>query len=157
MLNDRDGYVYTYSGLTNDESYELFNAARNYPTPLPMGKTSGWYVPAVGQIIDMLEIIIGQKIIWEDKDNPSMYIKCVNSKDVYDKVESFINKLADHTFQRRIVSSTQYCYNKDSNIYECNCCSVDLVNQEGTPKEIRLCFYKSKECPMSFLLPVAAF
>lgn len=157
MLNDRDGYVYTYSGLTNDESYELFNAARNYPTPLPMGKTSGWYVPAVGQIIDILENIIGEKLIWEDRDNPSTLIKCVNSKDVYDKVETFINKLADYTYQRHIASSTQHCYNNDSNIYGCQRCSIDIVNQDGIPKEIWLYFSQSKESVMSFLLPVAAF
>lgn len=154
MREDKDGYIYTYSGLTNDESYELFNAARNYPTPLPKGKTSGWYVPAVGQIIDMFENIIGQKIVWEDENNHSTYIKCVNSTDMYDKVESFIYKIADHPLQRNIASSTQHCYNNDSKLYDCEYCSI---NFPISPREIWLDYDNKKDCGISFLLPVAAF
>lgn len=156
MLNDRDGYIYTYSGLTNDESYELFNAARNFSTPLPLGKTSGWYVPAVGQIIDMFENIIGEKLIWEDKDNSSTLVKCVNSKDVYDKVESFIKHLSDFDYQRTLASSTQFCVNNDHNTYGCKYCVIELVNQDRIPKEIWLVVSNEKDWA-SCLLPVAAF
>lgn len=156
IRNDRDGYVYTYSGLTNHESYELFNAARNYPTPLPMGKTSGWYVPAVGQIIDMFENMIEKKITWEEYGNPSAFIQCVNTKEVYGKIESFINQLADDTCQMDcIASSSQYCYNNNFNTNDCRYCTINIVN-DGEVKEIWLVL-ENKTDWRSYLLPVAAF
>lgn len=155
MRNDRDGYIYTYSGLTNGEEYELFNAARQYPMPLPIGKTSGWYVPAVGQIIDMLGNIVGQELKWEEKDNPSTYIKCVNSKNVYDKAESFLKQFIYHV-NGDLASSTQCCYDNDPEMYGCNYCTISLVNIDTAPKEIRLQFNQEKDFG-SYLLPMAAF
>ena len=48
-LNDFNGYIYTNSIYTNSSEYKAFMAARNYPVLLPDGKTSGWYLPSIGQ------------------------------------------------------------------------------------------------------------
>lgn len=48
-LNDFNGYIYTNSIYTNSSEYKAFMTARNYPVLLPDGKTSGWYLPSIGQ------------------------------------------------------------------------------------------------------------
>lgn len=57
-VNDRDGYLYTYSGHTNKkDDFEAFNAVRKFKSksPLPQGLTSGWYLPALGQLLDIFK------------------------------------------------------------------------------------------------------
>ena len=55
-VNDRDGYLYTYSGYTkNKNNYPAFEAARKFRSPLPLGKTSGWYLPALGQLLEIFK------------------------------------------------------------------------------------------------------
>lgn len=48
-LSDENGYLYTHSGQTIGRRFPAFEKARNYPVPLPERKTSGWYLPSIGQ------------------------------------------------------------------------------------------------------------
>ena len=57
VLADCNGYVYTYSGYTNGKRFPAFEAAKNYPVTLPEGKTSGWYLPALGQMARIFQNI----------------------------------------------------------------------------------------------------
>lgn len=51
---DKNGYIYTYEGLTN--GFPAFDAVRNFSLPLPPN-TSGWYIPSAGQWVDILQNI----------------------------------------------------------------------------------------------------
>lgn len=55
IIADRNGYVYTYEGLT-DSNFPAFEAVRNYSAPLP-SNTSGWYIPSAGQWYEILKSI----------------------------------------------------------------------------------------------------
>ncbi len=57
---DKNGYLYS-----NSIKYGAFAAARSYLALLPLGKTSGWYLPSVGQWVAMIENL-GQISIPED-------------------------------------------------------------------------------------------
>lgn len=59
FIKDRNGYVYTYEGLTND-GFPAFDAVRNFSAPLP-SNTSGWYMPSVGQWYEILKSIGNMK------------------------------------------------------------------------------------------------
>lgn len=52
---DRNGYVYTYEGLT-DSNFPAFEAVKNFSVPLPEN-TSGWYIPSAGQWYEILKSI----------------------------------------------------------------------------------------------------
>ena len=52
---DRNGYVYTYEGLT-DSNFPAFEAVKNFSVPLP-ANTSGWYIPSAGQWYEILKSI----------------------------------------------------------------------------------------------------
>lgn len=56
VLNDKDGYIYTNNTKTNDLCYEVFRAAKafNDVWPIPQNATSGWYLPAIGQLYEVL-------------------------------------------------------------------------------------------------------
>jgi len=60
-LEDRDGYVHTYSGNTDTDCFEAFRAARDFDVELPKGTTSGWYMPALGQLREILENLFNGK------------------------------------------------------------------------------------------------
>lgn len=51
--NDKDGYKHTNS--VNDPGDHMFNRVRAYTPQPPTGKTSGWYVPSLGQWIEYFE------------------------------------------------------------------------------------------------------
>ena len=55
-MRDKGGLIYTNDPKTNDPNYEVFTAARAYNTicPLPQFTTSGWYLPAIGQLYELL-------------------------------------------------------------------------------------------------------
>ena len=60
-LSDRDGYTYTQTLIgkqTATTSYPAAQAAVNYPVNAP-STTSGWYLPAIGQAVD-IALNIGQ-------------------------------------------------------------------------------------------------
>jgi hypothetical protein len=59
-MRDRQGYVYSHSPLVKDAP--AFQTALNYPAPLPPHKTSGWYLPASGQWVDVFKNVIGMDI-----------------------------------------------------------------------------------------------
>lgn len=61
---DFDGYLYSNSKYTKNSAYGAFEAARNYPVLLPDGKTSGWYLPSIGQWKECLENLY--KLTWGD-------------------------------------------------------------------------------------------
>lgn len=52
IMNDRDGYVNTVGSNLLNTDFEAFEAVRQYPLILPEG-TSGWYLPAIGQLFDL--------------------------------------------------------------------------------------------------------
>ena len=54
---DYDGYLYTYSSYLNQGEFIAFDIARNYSVSLPTGKTSGWYLPSIGQWINILQYL----------------------------------------------------------------------------------------------------
>ena len=53
VRKDKDGYLYSNSIYAS--KYEAFAAARKYSALLPSGKTSGWYLPSVGQWVEIIE------------------------------------------------------------------------------------------------------
>lgn len=67
-LQDRDGYLYTHSGYTNGNDFAAFDAARRFSVPLPAGKTSGWYLPSIGQWGDILKNL-GKVTLKKNGDN----------------------------------------------------------------------------------------
>ena len=82
LCSDRDGYIYTYKGLTND-GYPAFDAVRNYVAPLPQN-TSGWYMPSAGQWVDILKNIgnmkgfINKNYPYFDRKNILINLKKIN-------------------------------------------------------------------------------
>lgn len=44
-----NGYECTHASAVNGADYKAFSAARKFMVELPAGKTSGWYLPSVGQ------------------------------------------------------------------------------------------------------------
>lgn len=62
LIFDKNGYEYTYSGFTIQKKYEIFEAARTFNVPLPYGISSGWYVPTIGQILDIFKNLLGRDI-----------------------------------------------------------------------------------------------
>lgn len=59
LIKDRNGYVYTYEGLTNN-GFPAFDAVRSFSAPLP-SNTSGWYMPSAGQWYEILKTIGNMK------------------------------------------------------------------------------------------------
>lgn len=52
---DKEGYLYTHSeSVWNIKKYEAFQVAKQYKGTLPEGKTSGWYLPSIGQWADII-------------------------------------------------------------------------------------------------------
>lgn len=57
-VSDRNGYLNCISDMNSGNFYDAFSTASNfYRTFLPEGKTSGWYLPSVGQWIDIVKNI----------------------------------------------------------------------------------------------------
>lgn len=52
---DKDGYLYSNSIYVSGIKYEAFAAARKFSALLPSEKTSGWYLPSVGQWVEIIE------------------------------------------------------------------------------------------------------
>ena len=52
---DKDGYLYSNIIYGSGIKYEAFEAAQKYSALLPTGKTSGWYLPSVGQWVEIIE------------------------------------------------------------------------------------------------------
>ena len=52
---DKDGYLYSNTIYASGIKYEAFEEARKYSALLPSGKTSAWYLPSVGQWVDIIE------------------------------------------------------------------------------------------------------
>lgn len=147
IRNDKDGYIYTYSVQNDNKDFELFNAARQYPCPLPE-RTSGWYVPTMGQIIDMLENIIGEKIYWERAFGGIK--RSSSSKRQYGKAITFLRKMG-YTKSYKLASSTQGDYVVRPN-NPCGCLTIRL-----DPDEYNLWISGGLKGYTAKLLPVAAF
>ena len=62
-LKDLDGYAHSIDH-TRYSNYEAFMAAINYPVMLPKGKTSGWYLPSLGQLKMCIENL--SRVHWRD-------------------------------------------------------------------------------------------
>lgn len=62
---DRNGYLYTIEVLKRKDAdqFQAFNNAISYPVPLPT-TTSGWYLPSIGQLGDIVENLGGLKLGW---------------------------------------------------------------------------------------------
>ena len=149
LLDDRDGYLYTNSGHTNSDEFEIFNAVRNFPISLAKDKTSGWYVPAIGQLIDVVENIAGVSVKWEDKGYLYVLVKSVNTKEFYDVSLDFFTALG-YRSPWPIASSSNYHHDG-----ECGIC-LDLGNlKEEENLWINLGYKKSIRWFTVF--PMAAF
>lgn len=57
--NDKQGYLYTYSEITQDDSFQAFAAARRYKPQLSFG--GEWYLPSLGQWLEIVENLGGVK------------------------------------------------------------------------------------------------
>lgn len=53
FIYDKNGYIYNFMGKF-DRSNPAYILAKNYEVSLPLNKTSGWYLPSVGQWYDIL-------------------------------------------------------------------------------------------------------
>lgn len=65
-FQDRNGCVYSHSGYTDGDNFPPFDAARNYSVPLPLKRTSGWYLPSIGQWVDVIQNL-GQVTFHENR------------------------------------------------------------------------------------------
>lgn len=139
LICDKNGYEYTYSGFTIQKKYEIFEAARTFNVPLPYGISSGWYVPTIGQILDIFKNLLGRDI----KKTASGYSLSYKS---IGEIMSDLNILADTAanplFLLGLASSTQH---KDK-YYVLKAQSFFILNVVAVDKETS-----------SFCLPVAAF
>ena len=151
LLDDRDGYLYTNSGHTIGDEFEIFNAVRKFPVSLPKGKTSGWYVPAIGQLIDVVENIAGVSVKWKDNGYLDILVKSADTKEFYDVSLYFFTALG-YRFPWPIASSSSYHHDGG-----CGIC-LDFVNLNLDGKEelwINLSNKKNIRCFTVF--PMAAF
>lgn len=79
-INDKDGYIYTHSKYVQTldnyhfPNFPCFYLALEYNKhqPLPKDSTSGWYLPTISQLIDVIQNLCGSPIekmrieyIWE--------------------------------------------------------------------------------------------
>ena len=139
LICDKNGYEYTYSGFTIQKKYEIFEAARTFNVTLPYGISSGWYVPTIGQILDIFKNLLGRDI----KKTASGYSLSYKS---IGEIMSDLNILADTAanplFLLGLASSTQH---KDK-YYVLKAQSFFILNVVAVDKETS-----------SFCLPVAAF
>lgn len=58
-VNDKQGYLYTYDETTKSDDFQAFAAARRYKPQLTFG--SGWYLPSLGQWLEIVENLGGVK------------------------------------------------------------------------------------------------
>lgn len=58
-INDKQGYLYTYSKITQSDGFQAFAAARRYKPQLSFG--SEWYLPSLGQWLEIVENLGGVK------------------------------------------------------------------------------------------------
>lgn len=87
----------TYSGSLG--SYPAFQKAKEYTTTLPEGKTSGWFLPSIGQWIDILANLGGKSFkegTSESITNTSgdMYISNA-AESAADKIDENLDKVGD--------------------------------------------------------------
>lgn len=140
LICDKNGYEYTYSGFTIQKKYEIFEAARTFNVPLPYGISSGWYVPTIGQILDIFKNLLGRDI----KETASGYSLSYKS---IGEIMSDIKILADTTAYplfplHGLASSTQH----NEKYYVLKAQKFNTLNVVAVDKETS-----------SFCLPVAAF
>lgn len=62
-VNDKQGYRYTYSKVTQSDDFQAFAAARRYKPKLSFG--GEWYLPSLGQWLEIIENLGGVKTIME--------------------------------------------------------------------------------------------
>jgi len=58
-INDKQGYLYTYSKITQSDEFQAFAAARRYKPELSFG--GRWYLPSLGQWLEIVENLGGVK------------------------------------------------------------------------------------------------
>lgn len=86
---DWKGYEYLQKiKSTHDlENFPAFDIACKYPVKLPIGKTSGWYLPSLGQLHSILVSFMSSGNIKLNGDiyftEESDYLKYLNLKDAY--------------------------------------------------------------------------
>ena len=81
---DKDGYLYSNIIYGSGIKYEAFEAAQKYSALLPLGKTSGWYLPSVGQWVEIIENL-GQVSILGDG------FGCFNGDRIWRSKLAFLN------------------------------------------------------------------
>ena len=62
-VNDKQGYLYTYNDITQSDEFQAFAAARRYKPQLSFG--SRWYLPSLGQWLEIVENLGGVKTYME--------------------------------------------------------------------------------------------
>ena len=82
VRKDKDGYLYSNSIYAS--KYEAFAAARKFSALLPSEKTSGWYLPSVGQWVEIIENL-GQVSILGDG------FGCFNGDRIWRSKLAFLN------------------------------------------------------------------
>ena len=147
IRNDRNGYIYTQCQKNISDEFELFNAALKYHVPLPK-TTSGWYVPAMGQILDMIENNIGETIRWTGAFGGIN--RSESSMRQYNKAIAFLKQLG-YTKCYNIASSTQGAYVVRPN-RPCGCLSFRI-----DPDDHNFWMSGGLKNGSAKLLPVAAF
>lgn len=63
------------SSYGNYTSHPAFAAAASYSAKIPLDKTTGWFLPSMGQWVDIFDNLVGKTIIdAADKDNDPKYL-----------------------------------------------------------------------------------
>ena len=116
VRKDKDGYLYSNSIYAS--KYEAFAAARKYSALLPSGKTSGWYLPSVGQWVEIIEKL-GQVLIkgyggyfGVDKEEWKPKLAFLNLSDVFYWT----------SLQRDSLDSWCVSFNLNGCVYTTSCC-----------------------------------
>ena len=136
LRNDRDGFSYT-KRLSNESGCEAFHASRNLKVALPKGKTSDWYLPAIGQLMDVIENLASIKF---RLDHTSMSTYCEDGgklKKVCEKTKIF--EVPFRTYFSSTQNNAERCF-----IFSCNNQSCEVLTV-------------SKYNGLSHVRPIAAF
>ena len=141
LICDKNGYEYTYSGFTKQKKYEIFEAARTFNVPLPYGISSGWYVPTIGQILDIFKNLLGREIK-KTASGYSLSYKSIGEMFDFEKILADTDVAVGFLLINGLASSTQH---KDK-YYVLRARLLRNTNVVAVDKEFS-----------SFCLPVAAF
>ena len=113
----------------NDKGFAAFDVARAYYAPLPQGKTSGWYLPSIGQLITLTENLGETKM---DKEghfkNNRLEENCPFLSDKFSNF--FFGSASEYDSIHPWILSQSYIYRHDTKFYD-NYTPANYVRTKG--------------------------